>query len=378
MLAPLALAAVIVGGLILVLGDGEPKAGQSTASLGTGGEAAVPAPTTTEVDDSVTIAVTGEILPHPSVVDFAAGHGIGQSYSFAPLFAKIRRPIRRADLAICHLEVPVAPEGSPLSGYPDFAIPAEIGVGIHTTGWDRCSTASNHSNDKGTAGIVATLDALDAADVGYSGTARTPKEAAKIPITEANGVPVAHLSYTWGFNGTVPAEEWMANVIDRETILADATNARGSGAEIVVVSLHWGNEYDSFGTPDQRLLAEDLLASPSIDLLVGHGPHVIQPIEKYAGKYALLSVGNLIANQGSAKPATYDGMIASITFERTGSGAFKAKRPVVVPTWYDNSAGEVRLVNRGARPSDPTWIESQLDASRARTVEILGDYVAGN
>jgi hypothetical protein len=376
MLVPLALTALLVGGLMLLLGDDEPDTGRSTASLGTAGGQTDEAPAGVEPADTVTIAVTGEILPHPSVVDFAAGHGIAQSYSFAPLFAGIRRPIRRADLAICHLEVPVAPEGTSLSGYPNFAIPAEIGKGIRQTGWDRCSTASNHSNDRGSAGIVATIEALDAAKVAHSGTARTPEEAAEIPVTMAGGVPVAHLSYTWGFNGTEPAEDWMANVIDQETILADATNARSAGAEIVVVSLHWGHEYDSFGSPDQRMLADELLASPNIDLLVGHGPHVIQPIERYHGKFALLSVGNLIANQGSTRPATYDGMIASITFERTDDGSYRAARPVVEPTWYDNSAGEVRLVNAGTGPADPAWIQSHLDASRARTVEILGKYVA--
>ena len=105
---------------------------------------------------------------------------------------------------------------------------------------------------------------------------------------------------------------------------------------------------------------------------------MIQPIEKYHGKYALLSVGNLIANQGSTRPSTYDGMIASVTFRRTAKGTYKAKKPVVQPTWYDNSEGRVRLVNAGAGPADPAWIETHLDASRARTAEILGGYVARN
>jgi poly-gamma-glutamate synthesis protein (capsule biosynthesis protein) len=340
MVVLLAFTALLVGGLMLLLGDGEPDATTSTASLATVGDEDDGATATTEPVGRVTIAVSGEILPHPSVVDFAAGHGIAQSYSFAPLFADIRRTIRTADLAICHLEVPVAPEGTSLSGYPNFAIPAEIGKGIRQTGWNRCSTASNHSNDRGTAGIVATIEALEAANVAHSGTARTPEEATQVPLSMANGVPVAHLSYTWGFNGTEPAEDWMANVIDQQTILTEAAIARRAGAEIVVVSLHWGNEYDSFGSPDQRILADELLASPNIDLLVGHGPHVIQPIEKYHGKFAFLSVGNLIANQGSTRPSTYDGMIASITFERADDGSYRATRPVVEPTWYDNSAGD--------------------------------------
>jgi poly-gamma-glutamate synthesis protein (capsule biosynthesis protein) len=369
----------VAAGLVIALMvtvSGDPGTGEGgIASLAPTEETAPP--TTPERPDSVTIAVTGEILPHPSIVDVAARHGIAQSYDFTPLFADLRRPLRRADLAICHLEVPVAPEGSALSGYPNFAIPTEIGDGIRKSGWDRCSTASNHSNDKGPSGIAATLDALDAARVGHHGTARTLEEAEQNPVTDVAGVPVAHLSYTSGFNGTAPEEEWMANVIERDEILADARQARTDGAEIVVVSLHWGDEYDSAGSPDQRALAQALLASRHVDLIVGHGPHVIQPIEKYRGKYALLSVGNLIANQGTTRPSTYDGMIATITFRRTESGGYVPEKPVVEPTWYDHSEGRVRLVNRGLEPTDPAWVASHLDASRQRTRDVLGDYVAG-
>ncbi len=180
-------------------------------------------------------------------------------------------------------------------------------------------------NDKGTAGIRATLDALDGALVGHSGTARTAAEAAAPSIIEVAGVPIAHLAYTWGFNGTPPAEAWMADVLDPDRILTDAREARADGAALVIVSLHWGNEYDTSGSADQRALADRLLASPDVDLIVGHGPHVLQPIERFHGKYALLSVGNLVANQGTERPATYDGVIAEVTFSTTDDGQFRER-----------------------------------------------------
>ena len=300
-----------------------------------------------------------------------AGLVSGQDYDFAPLFADLRPAVETADVAICHLEVPVAPDDSGLSGYPDFGIPDEIAPGIAATGWDTCSTASNHVNDKGTAGIVATLVALDAAGVGHSGTARTPAEAARTPMTSADGVAVAHLAYTWGFNGVPPRESWMAKVIDPERIIADARQARADGARLVVVSVHWGIEYDTVGTTDQRALADRLLASPDIDLLVGHGPHVLQPIETFHGKYALLSVGNLVANQGGDRPLTYDGVVVTIEFTAGADGALRAAAPDVQPTWYDRQAGRVRLVD--AALADPALgaIHAELDASRARTAEIV-------
>lgn len=324
-----------------------------------------------------TIAVTGELLPHPSVVEHAARFGAprGLPYDFTGLFLDVSPAIATADLAICHLEVPVAPPGRALSGYPSFAIPAEIADGIRNTGWDRCSTASNHSNDQGTAGIVATLDALDAARVGHSGMARTPEEAIAVPIADAAGVPVAHLSYTWGLNGTPPTEPWMVDVTNPAVVLSDAADARAAGAAVVVVSLHWGVEYDTAGSPDQRALAEQLLASPDVDLIVGHGPHVLQPIERFGDEYALLSVGNLVANQGSDRPHTYDGVVATVTFSRGDDGRFRAAPPVVRPTWYDRDAGRVRLVDNALADPGLAGIRTQLEASADRTDAIVGAFV---
>lgn len=348
--------------------DGLPDAIASNVALVA---QAGPVPPASAGPATITVAVTGEILPHPSVVEHAARFGAqrGLDYDFAGLFLELSPVIAAADVAICHLEVPVAPPGRALSGYPAFAIPAEVGDGIRHVGWDTCTTASNHINDQGTSGIVATLDALDAAGVAHSGSARTIEEAMAVPLVDVGGASVASLSYTWGYNATPPAEPWMANVIDPDLILSDAANARASGAAVVVVSLHWGTEYDTAGSGDQRALAEQLLASPNIDLIVGHGPHVLQPIEQFGDEYALLSVGNLVANQGSSKPYTYDGVVATVTFTVDETGTYRSSPPVVEPTWYDRDAGRVRLVSAGL--GDP----SQLDASATRTESILGPSV---
>ena len=321
---------------------------------------------------SITVMATGEILPHPSVVAHAR---TGDGYDFAPMFADLAPLLGAADLAICHLEVPVAPAGAALSGYPEFGIPSEIAAGIRAGGWDRCSTASNHANDKGTKGIAATLNALDAAGVGHSGTARTPKEAARIPTVTVQGLDVAHLSYTWGFNGTAPAQPWMANVIEPSTILADAHAAKSAGADLVVISLHWGDEYDTVGNDQQRALAQQLLASSDIDLLVGTGPHVLQPIVESNGKFALLSLGNLVANQGSEHPDTYDGAVATVTFTVADDGTVHSAAPVVRPTWYDAAAGRVRLLPAALADASLTAEWPVFEASWARTSAVLGPFV---
>ena len=79
-------------------------------------------------------------------------------------------------------------------------MPAEIAAGITAAGFDRCSLASNHVMDKGAAGIDATLAAFDAVGLGHAGMARTPEEAGP-QLFDVNGITVAHLSYTFSYNG---------------------------------------------------------------------------------------------------------------------------------------------------------------------------------
>ena len=132
---------------------------------------------------------------------------------------------------LCHLEVPLDPDG-PYSSYPIFNAPAELADAIHDVGWDVCSTASNHSADQGMEGVIATLDALDDAGVGHRGMARTPLEAARPDLIEVAGTEVALLSATYGLNGLpVPGgNEWSVNLIDPEAIIRRAQALRGVGA----------------------------------------------------------------------------------------------------------------------------------------------------
>jgi hypothetical protein len=111
--------------------------------------------------------------------------------------------------------VPLAPPEGPFTGYPVFSAPPQVAAGL-----------------------------------GFAGSARTEEEAAtprvyRVRPAEGGDVPVAHLSYTYGFNGFQPPEgrEWAANLIDEDAILDEAARAHTAGAEIVVLSMHWGTEY---------------------------------------------------------------------------------------------------------------------------------------
>ena len=96
------------------------------------------------------MAFVGDILPHSPLVARAQGNEQG----FSPMFEDIMPLIASADLAICHLETPIAPQGEDLSTFPFFGVPATITEAIAKAGFDRCSTASNHTYDRGLKGTA--------------------------------------------------------------------------------------------------------------------------------------------------------------------------------------------------------------------------------
>lgn len=187
---------------------------------------------------------SGDILLHPHLWEQARKDALakGQNgYDFAPLFAGVRDVVLSADLAVCHIETPFGPAGGPFSGYPIFSVPPQVAPTLADLGYDSCSTASNHTIDKGEAGVGRTLDALDAAGIRHAGSYRSAAEQDTVTMLDVDGVSVAHLSYTLSFNGLHrPAgKAWIANQIDLDAILAEARRARAAGAVIVVASLHF-------------------------------------------------------------------------------------------------------------------------------------------
>lgn len=292
-----------------------------------------PSPTPTTPEDAVfTLVAAGDVLLHQPVLSAARTPEGG--YDFTPLLAPLQPWIAGADLALCHLEVPIAPPGTAPSGYPMFGAPAEIAAALKANGWDGCSTASNHSLDRGAAGITATLDALDAAGLGHVGTGRTAEEAAAPQVYALNrnqqSIRVAHIAATYGTNGMpIPADApWSVSLIDTATLVQQAIAAREAGADIVVASIHCCVEYVSDPTDRQEQIAAELAASGVIDLVIGHHAHVPQPIAELPGgprgegMWVAYGLGNFISNQSAqcCTAATDSGLLLTATFRKPHDG----------------------------------------------------------
>lgn len=328
---------------------------------------------------SFTLAATGDLLLHSPVVRQAAAHGAvtGRAFDFRPLFAEVKSALAAADLALCHLEVPLTADHRDLSSYPVFNAPRELAEAIADTGYDGCSTASNHAVDQGVAGVVATLDALEQHGVRAAGTARTQAEADTVDLYQAGGVAVGHLSYTYGLNGfpLPPSAPWSANLIDPERIVLDAQRARAQGADVVVASLHWGTEYRHQPTEQQRTIANRLSAAPEIDLVLGHHAHVVQPIERVGETVVVYGMGNFLSAQ--SRPATQDGVIVQVTVTEApgkfGHGDFTITDIAYTPTWVERSSYRILPAPRLlADPATAPALRAELLRSQDRTVSVIG------
>jgi poly-gamma-glutamate capsule biosynthesis protein CapA/YwtB (metallophosphatase superfamily) len=288
----------------------------------------------------------------------AAGQAHGTGYDFSGVFAPVAPIISAADLAICHLETPLAPPGGPFEGYPTFDVQPQIAAALAGAGYDDCSTASNHSMDAGFPGLVRTLDILDVAGLGHTGTYRTASDSQTPHIMTIHGVKVADLAFTYGLNGIPePADQkWAVDDFDPtvpqvDGILAAAHRARQAGAQIVIASVHCCTEYTADPTAAQVAIASALLASPDVDLVVGHHAHVVQPFERIGGKWVAYGLGNQIAEQ--TPQATRDSVIARFTFIRGPDGSYTVRTAEAIPTAIQPAGDGLAVVP--TRPGDPAY-----------------------
>jgi poly-gamma-glutamate capsule biosynthesis protein CapA/YwtB (metallophosphatase superfamily) len=334
-----------------------------------------------------TVAATGDVLTESAVIVAAAGAATpGVRYDFTPVFSAVAPVLGAADLAICHMEIPITPPGGRIGvyGHSPFggnliAAPFEVAAGLRAAGYDRCSTASNHSNDLGPAGIDSTLDALDDAGLGHNGTARTPAET-EPDVFVVDGVRVAHLSYSTFSNTVVPADPWRFHyATDPAAVVADVARARADGAQVVIVSVHISQEMLPAPIQSDRDFITAITRDAHIDLVIEHGPHVIQPVEQVNGTWVFWSVGNFVSGMGwnvtgrYSDPRTLDGLLAWARFTETPSGGFSVE-PTAILICDEHTSRTVYPVMRTlADPTISPALRSQLEQCIARSAAVVPD-----
>lgn len=337
-----------------------------------------------------TLVASGDVLPHDSVISRANVDAGGAGHDFVPMLAGVKPVVSAADVAICHMETVYGPNGGPFTGYPSFTSPPEIAGALRATGYDSCSTASNHTLDAGADGISRTLGALDKAGVKHAGSARSAEEDTRPALLDAGGAKVAQLAYTYDTNGKpLPdGQPWAVDLIDEEKILADSRAARAAGADVVVVSMHWGTEWETAPDEKQLRLGERLTASttdgrPDIDLIIGTHVHAPQAYEKVNGTWIIYGMGDQIAgeminNAGQFDPRGTQGSIGRFTFAPPAADGerWPVTKAEFIPQTMDNSVGRVVNLSQ-ALDDDPSRDDYRATRSAIETA-VLGRGAAND
>lgn len=252
-----------------------------------------------DLTTNLTIGAIGDILIHDWVYEDAQS---SSGYDFKPMFKHVKNTLRAPDLLLANQETVLGGVKMGLSSYPMFNSPQEVGDALIDAGVDIVSTANNHSLDKGEKGILSSIKYYEKVGLPYVGFFKDEVDQSKLRIIKKNGVKLAILAYTYGTNGIpVPeGKEYLVNLIDKERMKDEIHKAK-EVADVIVMSIHWGNEYQRIPTEDQKQLGQ-FLVDEGVDIVFGHHPHVLQPMEMIKTKdqrdaFIVYSLGNFISGQ---------------------------------------------------------------------------------
>lgn len=237
---------------------------------------------------SLRLLAVGDNLIHGSI--YRAAQQPDGSYDFTGVYQELAPFCQQADIAFVNLETPLGGKELGLSTYPRFNSPQEAGQALYDLGFNLISVANNHSLDAGEAGLQRTLAFWQQRGI-------TPAGAGDLSLTEVNGVTIGLLAYTYGLN---QGPTGLIDIASKSHISQQVSAARQQ-ADLLIVSMHWGTEYQSQPNQTQQELAQ-YLASLGVDVVLGHHPHVVQPavrLPKAGGGETLVfySLGNFVSNQ---------------------------------------------------------------------------------
>ncbi|GGH76260.1 poly-gamma-glutamate synthesis protein (capsule biosynthesis protein) [Pullulanibacillus pueri] len=290
------------------------------------------------IDRTVTLAAVGDVLIHSQVYEKAKTKN---GYDFRPMFEEVKPILSSADIAVANQESMMGGESIGLSTYPAFNSPFEIGDALKDTGFDVVTMANNHTLDHGEKAIQNAIHYWDKIGMVHTGSFLSEKDRNTLRIVEKNDIKFAFLAYTYGTNGipTPKNKEYLVNRIDLPTIKKDVKAAKKK-SDVVVVALHFGQEYETMPNADQKQLVQ-ALADEGVDIIIGNHPHVLQPLAWVKGKsghktFVAYSLGNFLSGQDELNRKLAGILELKIDKVITDSKTtIKVSDPTFTPTWVD-------------------------------------------
>jgi poly-gamma-glutamate synthesis protein (capsule biosynthesis protein) len=277
---------------------------------------------------SLELVAVGDNLIHIQIITSSRVSRDGKTgYDFSPIYQYVKEDIAKADVAFINQETLFAGEAFGLSGYPQFNAPVELGQTLVDLGFDVVNHATNHIMDKGEAAVRATIDYWESRpETAYLGIHGSPEARERPNVVEVNGIRLGFLAYTYGTNGLpVPRNTPYLVSLTDTAVMAKEIDALRPLCDYLIVSMHWGDEYDHKPTRRQEELAV-FLAEHNVDLVLGHHPHVLQEMRSVkrpdgGDMLVFFSLGNFVSAQN--RLSTLLGGMARVTLVKSGDGAVR-------------------------------------------------------
>lgn len=294
---------------------------------------------TVEAVKKVSLVAVGDNLYHSRVIN--SGLQSDGTYNYDRIYKNTREYIQAADVAIINQEVLMTADSSIWAGYPDFAIPLEVGEAVINAGFNVITCASNHSYDKGANVLLENVNYWKSKEkdgIVMVGIYSSRKDYDTIAVKEYNGIKIAFLNYTYGVNGNRPDSDhsYMIKFTSEKLIKSEIEKAKKL-ADVVIVLPHWGTEYKLYPSDSQKSLAKKI-AEWGADIIIGTHPHVVEPLEiiktsdgrKVPCYYSL---GNFVGNYSTWHDPMLEGM-AELTITKW-NGEIKIKNAKLTPLVCD-------------------------------------------
>lgn len=305
------------------------------------------------------ITVVGDLMLHLPIV--RSGE-ISGGYDFDSIFTYVTPYISAADYAVANLETTLAgTDGKEYTGFPNFNSPDQIAQSAKNTGFDMLLTGNNHCYDYGTAGLSRTLTTLNSYMLDTLGTVENSAEPRHV-VRNLSGIKVGMACYTFAdidengnvtINGltTDSAAKGLINAFDYDKLSqfyteveGEIASMRANGADTVILYIHWGDDYTTNISENQKAIAQKL-CDLGVDVIAGSHPHVIQPIDLLTSSVdpahktiCFYSMGNFLSNQradniGLTTGHSEDGVLFTFALTKYNDGSVRVSAINLLPTW---------------------------------------------
>ena len=255
----------------------------------------------------LSLVMVGDALFHSALYEDGK---MEDGYDYTKMLSVMKPIISSYDLSFYNQESILGGDGLGLSSYPRFNSPYEVGDAFLDAGFNMVSLANNHTLDRGEEAILNSVSYWKKKGIMFHGSVASSEERNQVKVMEKNGIRYALLSYT-GYTNDIPVpkgKEYLVNVKSEDQVRKDIEALKGK-TDVILVAMHFGEEYSFEVTERQRQIAT-FLSELGVHIVIGHHPHVVQPVEMIGDTLVIYSLGNFISAQRGVEKLT--GLIYSV------------------------------------------------------------------